>query len=149
MTRRKPEQRYEPPKIGDYIARQEPLKTGGYVALKVHALTDERRFACETMEGARRLAKLMNDVRDLARDWRDIRTVPLFKNGDPEKWARNIIAHALCEAAGVEAAHDFGASLLGDGEPPDELPVNYDCDPIPDQRMDAADVAAVAKTQGC
>jgi hypothetical protein len=118
---RKPE-RYEPPKVGDYIARSEPLygcgdfsaaHSPGYVALKTDTLSEKRISACATLEGARKLAKLLNDVRDIAHDWRCISAEPLNKGGSAEEWARIKIASSVCKVLGINAAHDFGASAMG------------------------------------
>lgn len=118
---RKPE-RYEPPKVGDYVARSEPLygcgdfsaaHSPGYVALKTDTLSEKRLSACATLEGARKLAKLLNDVRDIAQDWRCISAEPLNKGGSAEEWARIKIASSVCKVLGINAAHDFGASAMG------------------------------------
>lgn len=113
---KKNRQHYEPPKVGDYVARaHQPFadfRYDAYVVLKTDVLSETRISACETLEGAKLLAKLLNDVRDLAICWRDITKEPLHKGGSAEDWARIKIASAVCRALGINHMHDFGASAM-------------------------------------
>lgn len=127
LARRPKPQRYEPPKVGDYVAHRHgahgPFQYGGSVDLKIGNLADTRISACATFEGATKLAKLLNDVRDLAETWRDLSTEPLHKGGSAEEWAKIKIASSVCRALGINAMHDFGASAMGlpvIGKAPDE-----------------------------
>jgi len=111
------------PQIGDYIARNEPHglgERGAYVALITgHGgwCPDEKRIChCETIEGARALAKLCNDTRDLAEQWHSLSTRapgPSGRDLGAEEWAKGLIARAIVKVLGINAMHDFGASELG------------------------------------
>src|SRR5262245_46360758 len=85
---------YEPPKAGDYVAGS-IFDRDFHVARKGEGTTpwdtsaDKRISGCATRRGAEKLAKLLNQARDLGDDWRSINDITP-KGGDAEEWARTM-----------------------------------------------------------
>jgi hypothetical protein len=87
-----------PLKPGDYFRCK--YGNGQYVHLKIgpHWTDDVHVATCATERGAERLAALMNEARDLVRDFHDVTSSSPYKLQSPRDWAAHCIAAALCEA---------------------------------------------------
>jgi hypothetical protein len=89
------------PDVGEYAVRREPFETESrLVARMTGPRYDDfdRVYLCERQSAAEKLAALLNAARDLARDWRGMRTTGVFSNTDPEFDVRHSIVTLVAGA---------------------------------------------------
>ena len=102
------------PAIGDYVVR--PAYDGSCGA-RVQRKTGERYddvtligTHCETDEGARALAALMNDAMRLAERFHLISTIKPHGDHRPEEWVKHIIVVAIARAIDGPRPLPFGSA---------------------------------------
>ncbi len=98
------------PQIGDFVARN----ISGWCICRMTGpgWSDFKFFgvACETQEGAEKIAALMNAARELAENSHLVKTTSMYKSTDPKLWALSCIVSAVSRAIGgpeQELFHEF------------------------------------------
>ncbi|KGT75831.1 hypothetical protein MA20_32095 [Bradyrhizobium japonicum] len=101
------------PAIGDYVVRP---SYDGTCGARVHRKTGERYDDialigpyCETDEGAKALAALLNDARRLARRFHLISTAKPTPGHLPEEWVKHLIITAVARAIDGPRPLPFGS----------------------------------------
>ena len=104
MHKRKHVEIYQPPKVGDCVARST------FNDHYVEQITADKslRIICatETRDAALKIAELCNTARDVAADHCGIRSKSIFVGGDAERWALSIIVRSVAKAIGHDGVHD-------------------------------------------
>lgn len=100
-----------PVEIGDYFAYS--IFDDWYVGQKTGTGWRDHTHGphCSTEHGARAMAALMNQARDLAHNWRSVRNGSPWKDGDPQAWAVHMIASAVCDAVDSPKPSGLGQRL--------------------------------------
>lgn len=98
------------PQVGDFVARN----VSGWCICRMTGTGwwDFEFFgaACETQEGAEKLAALMNAARELAERSHILKTTSMYKGSDPKLWALSCIVSAVSRAIDgpeQELFHEF------------------------------------------
>lgn len=98
------------PQIGEFVARN----VSGWCICRMTGTGwwDFEFFgaACETQEGAEKLAALMNAARELAERSHLLKTTSMYKGSDPKLWALSCIVSAVSRAIDgpkQELFHEF------------------------------------------
>lgn len=111
MARAQKIQQSRPIQIGEYYAMS--IFDDWYVSQKTGPGWKDYTSGshCHSERGARQLAALMNQAREVAEDWCAIRQTSPWKDCDPQAWAIHMIACAVCKAVDSPLPSGLGQRL--------------------------------------
>lgn len=87
--------------VGEYAIRREAFETESRLVVQVTGPRYDdfdRKCLCQRQSAAEKLSALLNAARELATDWRGIRTTGLFSNTEPEFDVRHTIVDMVAQA---------------------------------------------------